>query len=322
MRATTAEGYVVVLADTGLEHLVKPISVGCILEVVLAILTHLVATRDRSVGVGASCTKILAILVGVHHVIYIARNLVNTEVTRVVYLQRLVFLTILGSDDNDTIGSTRTVDGTRRSILQNLDGLDIIWREVTDSGTHWHTVDDIERSRATEGADTTDTYARVGTWLTVGCNLHTCHLTFKHGRDVGVRYLLHLLSVHDRNGTGKVGLLLRTITYYNHLVEQVIICRKLDGFQDGASAYSDFTLLEAQVAYDKSCVCLDADLEVTVQIGNCAGLGILCLDCCTDHRFTLIIYNLTLYCNHLILCYSSHRCHWGSKRSTTNSSQA
>ena len=245
MRATTAEGYIVVLADTGLEHFVKPVCVGCIHKVILAILTHLISTRDRSVGVGASSTKILAILVGIHHVIYIARNLVNTKVTGIVHLQRLVFLTILGCDDNDTIGSTGTVDGTCRSILQNLDGLDIIWREVTDSGTHWHTVDDIERSRATEGADTTDTYARVSTRLTVGCNLHTSHLTFEHGRDVGVRYLLHLLSVHNRYGTGKVSLLLRTITYYNHLVEQVIVCRKLDRLEDGASAYSDFSLLKA-----------------------------------------------------------------------------
>ena len=223
VRATTAEGYVVILADTGLEHLVKPISVGWIQEVILAILTHLISTRDRSVGVGTSSTKVLAILVGVHHVIYIARNLVNTEVTRVVHLQRLVFLTILGSDDNDTIGCTRTVDGTRRSILQDLDGLNIIRREITDSGTHWHTVDDIERSRATEGTDTTDTYARVGTWLTVGCNLHTCYLTFEHGRDVGVRYLLHLLCIDDSYRTGKVCLLLGTITHYDNLFEQLIV---------------------------------------------------------------------------------------------------
>ena len=156
-----------ILADTSLEHFVKPVCVGCILEVILAILTHLISTRDRSVGVGASSTKVLAILVGVHYIIYIARNLVNTKVTGVVHLQRLVFLTILGSDNNDTIRSTRTIDGTRRSILQNLDGLDIIRREVTDSGTHWHTIDDIKRSCATERTDTTNSHSRICTRLTV-----------------------------------------------------------------------------------------------------------------------------------------------------------
>ena len=167
VRATTAEGYVVVLADTGLEYLVKPICVGFVLEMIHSILAHLVTARQRSVGILASLTQVVAILVSVHYIIYIARNLVNTKVTRVVHLQRLVFLTILGSDDNDTIGSTRTVDGTRRSILQNLDGLDIIRREVTDSGTHWHTVDDIKRSCATERTDTTNSHTRICTRLTV-----------------------------------------------------------------------------------------------------------------------------------------------------------
>ena len=167
VRATTAEGYVVVLSDTGLEYLVKPICVGFVLEMIHSILAHLVTARQRSVGILASLTQVVAILVSVHYIIYIARNLVNTKVTGVVHLQRLVFLTILGSNDNDTIGSTRTVDGTRRSILQNLDGLDIIRREVTDSGTHWHTVDDIKRSCATERTDTTNSHTRICTRLTV-----------------------------------------------------------------------------------------------------------------------------------------------------------
>ena len=223
VRATTAEGYVVILADTSLEHFVKPICIGSILEVILAILTHLVTTRQRSIGIRTSLTQIVAILVGVHHVIYITRNLVNTEVTRVVHLQRLVFLTILGSDDNDTISCTRTIDGTRRSILQDLNGLNIIRREITDSGTHWHTINDIKRSSATERTDTTDTYAWVGTWLTIGCNLYTSYLTFEHGRDVGVRYLLHLLCIDDSYRTGKVCLLLSTITHYDNLIEQLVV---------------------------------------------------------------------------------------------------
>ena len=149
------------------EYLVKPICVGFVLEMIHSILAHLVTARQRSVGILASLTQIVAILVSVHYIIYIARNLVNTKVTGVVHLQRLVFLTILGSDNNDTIRSTGTIDGTRRSILQNLDGLDIIRREVTDSGTHWHTIDDIKRSCATERTDTTNSHTRICTRLTV-----------------------------------------------------------------------------------------------------------------------------------------------------------
>ena len=125
---TTTEVYVVVLTGTGLEHLLKPVGVGVVLELILACgSVEAVSTGESSTRVGTSLTDVVAVHVCIHHVINIAWNLVNTEISSVVDLQRLVLLTVLSGDDDHTVGSTRTVDSTCGSILEHLDGLDIIW---------------------------------------------------------------------------------------------------------------------------------------------------------------------------------------------------
>ena len=173
-----------VLADTRLEHFLKPVGVGIILEVVATILAHLVAAWECSARVGTSLTDIVAILLSVHNVVCATWYNVGTKVARVVHLERLVLLTILCCDDNHTVCCTRTINSTSRSILKNLDSFNIVRREVAYGGTHWHTVDNIKRICATERTDTTNTYLWVGTRLTVGCNLYTGNLTLKHCRDV------------------------------------------------------------------------------------------------------------------------------------------
>ena len=175
-----------VLTDTCLEDLVEPVGIGIVHKPVDTILTLGVSAWNRRVRVLTSDTEILAVLIGIHHVIDVLRNTIDTEVTLVVELERLVFLTILGCDDNDTVGSTRTVDCTCRCILQYLDSLNVVWREVADRSTHWHTIDNVERGSRTETADTTNTNRRIGTWLTVRSNLNTGNLTFEHCRDIRI----------------------------------------------------------------------------------------------------------------------------------------
>ena len=215
----TAQVHVVVLADTRLKHLVKPVGIRAVLELIHAIRHLAVATRQRGARVGTSLSQIGAVLIGVHHVIYTARNLVHTEVTLVVHLQRLVLLTVLRGDDHHTVSGTRTVDGTCRCVLQHLDRFDIVRREVADRRTHGHTVDHIQRSAAAERSHTTDTHRRVSTRLTVGGNLHTSHLTFEHRRDVRVRGALQFVGIHDRHRTCQVGLLLSTVTHHDYLIQ-------------------------------------------------------------------------------------------------------
>ena len=124
--AATTEVDIMVLTDTGLEDFIEPIGIGSILEMVLAILAELIAAGKCGTTVGTCLTNIVAVLICVHQIIYAFRNLVYAEVTAVVNLQRLILTTMLGGDDDHTITSTRTVDGTGGSILQNLDRLYII----------------------------------------------------------------------------------------------------------------------------------------------------------------------------------------------------
>ncbi len=127
MGTATGEVHIVILTDTCFEHFFKPVGIGVILEMIFSGGTvQLVTAGQRSVGVGACLTDVLAVLVGIHYVIDTTGNVVHTYVPIVVYFQRLVFLTAFGSDDDHTVGCTRTVNGSSRCILQNLDGFNIV----------------------------------------------------------------------------------------------------------------------------------------------------------------------------------------------------
>ena len=223
IHASTTEVHTVVLTNTRLEGFTEPVGVSIIHKMVFTVSTLAISTRkSRDTDILSSNAEILTVLLGIGQVVDILLNLVDTEVAFVVHLQRLLFLTALGRDDNHTIGGTRTIDSTCRSVLQHLDGLNIVRREIANRGTHGHAVDDIQRSLVSvQGTDTTDTNQWVGTGLSVRGNLHTGYLTFQHRGDIGVRHALQLIGIHNRYRTGQVGLLLNTITHNDHLVEHL-----------------------------------------------------------------------------------------------------
>ena len=127
MGATSGEVYIVVLTDTRFEYFVKPVGVGVILEMVFSgFAVKFISRWQRSVGVCGRLTEVLAVLVSIHYIIDTFRNIIHTEVTIVIHFQWLVFLSAFGGDDNHTIGGARTIDGSSRSILQHLDGFNIV----------------------------------------------------------------------------------------------------------------------------------------------------------------------------------------------------
>ena len=71
------------------------------------------------------------------------RYLLQSERCIEVYLG-LAFRTALGCYDNDTVGTTSTIDGSRRSILQNIDALNFARSDVADRA-YWEAVNDVER---------------------------------------------------------------------------------------------------------------------------------------------------------------------------------
>ena len=95
-----------VLTNTCLEGLIEPVSVSIVTEVIVTIATQCVSTGSGNTCVGSSNTEIPAVLFSIHQVVNTCLDLVHTEVSLVVNLQRLVFLTTLGSDDNHTVSCT------------------------------------------------------------------------------------------------------------------------------------------------------------------------------------------------------------------------
>ena len=69
----------------------------------------------------------------------------------------LAVLAGLGGDDDDAVGGAATVDGSGSSVLEHLDGLDVVTVELVHTGLGGHTVNDVQGIIVVEGADTTDT---------------------------------------------------------------------------------------------------------------------------------------------------------------------
>ena len=90
-------------------------------------------------------------------------------VTEVVVDGGLALLTLLGGHEDHTVGGTGTVDGTRGSVLQHFDTLDVAGVDAFHTIlVGRHTVDNIKRIRVVDGSDTTDADHRLGTRLTGG----------------------------------------------------------------------------------------------------------------------------------------------------------
>ena len=237
-----------ILANTSLEHFVEPIGIGIVNKVILTICILTITTRQWSIRILGCLTEILTILISIHYIVRIRWNNISTKIALVINLQWLILQTVLCSDDYHTIRSTRSIDCTCSGIFQYLNSGNIVWREITDSCTHRHTIYYIKRGSTSERSNTTDSYRRIGTWLTIRSDLHTSHLTLKHGRDVRIRNSLHFLCVYNSNRTGQIGTLLSTVTYNNNLFDVMVISRELNLIQVGTSLYCYLTILITYIA--------------------------------------------------------------------------
>ena len=59
------------MANTCLERLLEPIGIRIVTKMVVSVFTKTVTSRQRSIGVGCCNTEIVAVLVGVHQVIFV-----------------------------------------------------------------------------------------------------------------------------------------------------------------------------------------------------------------------------------------------------------
>ena len=132
-------------------------------------------------------------------------------------------LTLFGSYENHTVCSSRSVDGTRCSILQHVDTLDVGRVQVVDV-TASHTIDNIKRLGITIGTSTTDGNLKTITRLTRYClNAHTGALALESAKHLSRVQFGNIFTFHLDSSTSDQLLLLDTITDDNHFFKNGVV---------------------------------------------------------------------------------------------------
>ena len=138
----------------------------------------------------------------------------------------LAFGCFLGSDDYDTIGTTRTIECGSRSILEHLNRSHIVQVDGTEARitiVHDETIHHIDRvGRAIDGIDTTDTDGGIIGRTSWGCDKHTSHLALERLIDIVDWTFLEGLGIHAHDSTRQITLL-HDSTYQHHLIERIDI---------------------------------------------------------------------------------------------------
>ena len=112
-----------------IENLLHPIRVGC------QFVSHVGEAEHVE---GGSLVAVGKLFTDQHHVVFRIEHFgqlpgLGVEVARLVANRSFVFAAaVFGRDDDDTVGSPRTVDGTRSGILQYVDGFDVGGIDVVD----------------------------------------------------------------------------------------------------------------------------------------------------------------------------------------------
>ena len=103
----------------------------------------------------------------------------DRQVSREVYIYLALSLGILCSDNDNTVGGTRTIDSRCGCILQHVDAFDIIRVDVRDLGLHRNTVDNYQwRGLCIERTGTTDLHL-------TAVGRKSCHTSFQVADNIG-----------------------------------------------------------------------------------------------------------------------------------------
>ena len=300
---TTHDAELVLLLESSAESCIGPI-VG--LSRFGQEVTALLVGADLVIGLGE--------LPGIKHLDLLADGR-EAEVGGIVDIV-LATGTLLGGNHDDTIGTTRTVNGCGRDIFEDLDALDVrgiqererveVSLGILDArlGSRLvivddETVDDIERFVATrDGVAATDTDVGSSTWLTrSGADIHAGNRT-REGRLDRRRRQLQVVGIDTADGSGELSALLGTVTDYDNLLQGRTILREGDGDRFRIIVHIDLLILitdkRNQQNHRQLGLCLEDELSVNVG-DDTALLGTFGRDRSTRERFVIsIIYHLAL----------------------------
>ena len=201
----------------------------------------------------------------------------------------LAQLTLLGGHENDAIGSTGTVDGSRGSVLQHLDALDVGGIYALHAVlVGRHAVDDIQGFGTVDGSDTADADHRFGTRLTRGRrHLHTGGHALQGVLGAQTRLTVQVVGTHLGDGGRHDALLLDAVADDDDVVQHLSIFAHHDGH-----ALRGFQLLSdiADKTNGNRCTRAHVNSETAVEVGDGAVLGITLFDDgSTNDGLTLVV---------------------------------
>ena len=195
----------------------------------------------------------------------------------------LTLLATLGSNDNDTIGGTATIDRSRRSILQDLNRLNVGRIQGVEILCRGYAINDIERVAAIDGCHTTHTDGRTAaTRRCIGHNVDTRQFALHGVHDVGVTLAHGAFHVHHCYRSSQVSLTLDLITGDDDLCQ--LGCVILHGHLHAVSG-RQLLLIIANIAKHQSCAGSDFQPEVAVKVGHSTIAGTLFHHSSTDDTF-------------------------------------
>ena len=234
-----------------------------------------IGSKEVSVNILFPCASLVARVDAdeVHHVHILLGSqhlgqtvdIAPTHVAVVAHLD-LTSLTLLSGHEDHTIGSSRTVDGAGCSVLQHVNTLDVGRVQVVDVTTG-HTVDNVQRLRVTIGTSTTDRHLKAVTRLArYGLDGYTRALALKSAENLSGVQLCDVFTLYLNSSTSDQLLLLDTVTYDNHFVEQSVVFLKSDVVSTLVTNL-DFLSLKADVRNNNRSTGIHVEREVTVEIG-------------------------------------------------------
>ena len=202
-------------------------------------------------------------------------------------------LALLGIDDDNAVGCAATVDGCRGGILQNLDVINVVRRQIVDI-IYGYTVNHIKRTVATvKRCGSANTYswrcARLAiglAYLQTGCHsLHALQSAYDGT-------LLQIFRRDRRNSRCNILPFYRTITNCHHFVKRIGVF--LHGNLHAVGSFYG-QRLKPYIRETKTRTAVNLERKLPVDVSCRAICSSLHLHSGAHYRLILLVNNLTCH---------------------------
>ena len=280
LRCTTGKREGMLLRNTRPRHFIKPIGI-----IIIGIVERDVfAQRMVCIAPFLSIQQIR--LVGNRRSRYIAIIIYRSLRTR----------TTLCRNQDDTAGSTRTVDSSGRSIFQDRDRFDIRRR----NGGHITTGDTIDHNHRAlvvlQRRSTTELDLRATGYIArTGNDIQTGYLTLQQVGSIAGNTFVEVFFSHVSHRTGNLAARLGTVTDSHDLAQ--VHNGRLELERDVVAPFDRFldgVITNVRDLENRAFRVLHFERIITVNVGNRTVGGTFHQDVGTDNRFAVLIHYTTL----------------------------